>query len=103
MDQVRSGGGGGLPPPRSHHHLQMGQTQPRLQVKVVGAVGIAPRQEPQALLGSALALPNAGKAPTTQRWGSPLLEASGFEGAGGRGGQWDLPCWVPSAPTTARP
>lgn len=55
------------------------------------AVGIAPGKEPQALLGSALALPNDGEAPDSQRWGSLLLKLSDFEGAGDRGGEQGLP------------
>ena len=67
------------------------------------AVGIATGKEPQVLLGSALALPNDGEASAAQRWGSPLLKPSSFEGAGDRGGEQDLPCWVLSVLTTARP
>lgn len=29
---------GDIPPPSSHHHVQMGQIQPALQVKVLGAM-----------------------------------------------------------------
>lgn len=35
---LEPGPGGSFPPPRSHHHVQMGQIQPGLQVKVLGAI-----------------------------------------------------------------
>lgn len=60
-------------------------------------------KEPQALLGSVLAQPNGREAPAARRWGSLLPSPAAFEGAGGRGGERDLPRWVLSALTTAWP
>lgn len=58
-------------------------------------------KEPQALLVSVLAQPNDREALAARRWGSLLPSPAAFEGAGGRGGERDLPRWVLSALTTA--
>lgn len=106
MDQVRSGG-------PSHHagvttmfRWAKSSLGPRLRClgpsggSEPPAVRMAPGKEPQALLGSALPLPN--KAPAAQRRASPLLRRIGFDGAGGRGGERDLPRQVLSPLTTAQ-